>query len=483
MCGIVGVIKKDTTVVKDGAKLFHDALFADQLRGYHSTGMISVSALGEVRTYKKALCANDFMQLREANNMLNLPGTRMMIGHNRYATTGAKIDANAHPFTVDHITMVHNGTIRWPWFLNRMDFNVDSEAVCYMLAHTQDLKADLERIEGAYALVWYDTKEEALYLCRNDERPLHVITSMDGRYTTISSEAELMTWVMMRNQEEWKDIYDVKPGQLFRIGLEEMTPKIVMEFTPHKPEPVQRTSYMDLWDQADRRMGADTTGTGTAVTVASSALSPRKQAAKAAVDGFLAEHGMHLGKTIHFEVFDVKEQEYPKEDADARLGLMEAFVDNEFGYSIKCHKVDMDEIYEEVICTGVVVGVQPARSDKDLPIVWVSKVEPWDFDFSPDVLEDLVDGEYVLASDDNTPDEHSDVANQILDPLAPMLHRRMRSELDEGRFWQLVKNGCAYCADPVQYEDVEETLWTQDGQPICKACVGANKLAPVTAIH
>lgn len=468
MCGIVGVIKKDTTRIKDGVKLFHDALFADQLRGYHSTGMISINALGEVHTYKKALCANDFMQLRETNNMLNLPGTRMMIGHNRYATTGAKIDANAHPFTVDHITMVHNGTIRWSWMLNRKDFDVDSEAVCYMLAHTEDLKADLERIEGAYALVWYDTKEDALYMCRNDERPLHVITSMNGEYTTISSEAELMTWVMMRNQEEWKDVYDVAPGQLLRIGLDEMEPKVVMEFTPYKPKPVQSTRYMDIWDQADSSMGTKTTG---------SALDPIRQARKAAVDGFLAEHNMYIGKTIAFEVFDVKEQEYPKEDKAARLGLMEGFVDDEFNYSIKCHKIDMDEIYDGVVCTGVVVGVQLPSSNKELAVVWVTKVDTWDLDYSPDAVDDLIDGQYSVITPQETP------SSQILDPIAPLVHRKRKDEVDEGRFYQLVKHGCAYCSDPVQYDDIEETLWTQDGQPICKACVRANNLAPVTAIH
>jgi len=283
-----------------------------------------------------------------------------------------------------------------------------------------------------------------------------------------------MAWVMMRNSEEWKDIHDVKPGQLLRIGLDEMEPTVVMEFTPHKPEPVRRWSYADMWDEADRRMGTETSGTGTAVTVASSALSPRKQAAKAAVDGFLAENGMHIGKTILFEVFDVKEQEYPKEDKAERLGLMEAFVDDEFGYSVKCHKVDMDEIYDEVICTGVVVGVQLPRTHKDLPVVWVTNVQTWDLEVYPDTVADLVDGQYTRGEG---------AAEQILDPIAPLLHRKLRHELDEGRFWQLVKNGCAYCADPVQYEDIESTLWTQDGQPICKSCVSANKLAPVTAIN
>ncbi len=95
MCGLVGCAG-----ILDFAseKAFRNLLILDSLRGEDSTGIASVKKNSEDVTVVKAV--GDPFRLFETRRFdkVMAQGNRVLIGHNRYATTGSVSASNAHPF-------------------------------------------------------------------------------------------------------------------------------------------------------------------------------------------------------------------------------------------------------------------------------------------------------------------------------------------------------------------------------------------------
>ena len=115
MCGIIGLVSK----VMGGFDywsddLFTDLLKADTIRGPDSTGVFGVAKSGEIDVIKGNTEAYKFIKCRQFANFRKkiYQDYRIVIGHNRKATTGAVSSHNAHPFREKHIVLVHNGTLR-----------------------------------------------------------------------------------------------------------------------------------------------------------------------------------------------------------------------------------------------------------------------------------------------------------------------------------------------------------------------------------
>ena len=197
MCGIVACLSKRKFGFSDlDRKIFDQLLFADEIRGEDSTGIFYVNKYGNCYTAKSAQKAAVFQDTTEYNRMLEesfLDGL-IMVGHNRAATKGSKTDANAHPFVEGDICLVHNGTL-----YNHKeiaDKDVDSHAIAVGI-NTDGYKSTLDKIKGAYALIWYNAKEKMLYIARNKERPLWMVENEDSIY--IASEDKMLDWIVSRN--------------------------------------------------------------------------------------------------------------------------------------------------------------------------------------------------------------------------------------------------------------------------------------------
>src|SRR3990167_3944649 len=150
MCGIVGVLSFSPTglLLKD-VSIFGQLHKAVTLRGEHGAGLFWV---GDDGTGSKSLrqqnetVYSSWMkyggtpyelyateEFRKEQYKINL--ARFIVGHVRYATHGKINTDNAHPFQVDHITLVHNGVI--DAIKEKKDFKkfvVDSHALCDALA-------------------------------------------------------------------------------------------------------------------------------------------------------------------------------------------------------------------------------------------------------------------------------------------------------------------------------------------------------------
>jgi glucosamine 6-phosphate synthetase-like amidotransferase/phosphosugar isomerase protein len=201
MCGIVGLIGDTTSLAS--RNMFRMMLFFDTIRGKDSTGVYRIGSDGESQTFKDAVTAERFLDYKTTDKLLTMDaGVTALIGHNRAATVGEVNASNAHPFKVDNITMVHNGTLVNEYELPcyRL-YDVDSEMFTAEIADS-GIDTTISKVDGAYAIVYHDREDNTLNILRNSERPLHYAVVKPKTYNSavnpkmtiaIASEAWMIT--------------------------------------------------------------------------------------------------------------------------------------------------------------------------------------------------------------------------------------------------------------------------------------------------
>jgi predicted glutamine amidotransferase len=160
-----------------------------QLRGEDSTGIFYVeNGQSEPVSHK---VVGDPSNLFETTfwDKMNLYNKSIVVGHCRKATVGGISRFTAHPFTTDHITGVHNGTLRNWRQLKGDDLATDSMTLFKNFAREGGVRENIEQLDGAYALVWYDEETGQLNFLRNNERPLYYAFNEAGDCMYWASEA------------------------------------------------------------------------------------------------------------------------------------------------------------------------------------------------------------------------------------------------------------------------------------------------------
>lgn len=159
-------------------RMFKDMLKLDTMRGADSTGILSVSMSNTPKVLKGVGTPWDLADSKRYDSFF-AGYHKVLLGHNRSATRGSVSAANAHPFEFSEIIGAHNGTLRTTWELDgNRDFDVDSE-VLFNHMNTNGVDDTVEKIDGAFALSWYDKVSRTLGLIRNADRPL-VYTLVNG---------------------------------------------------------------------------------------------------------------------------------------------------------------------------------------------------------------------------------------------------------------------------------------------------------------
>jgi hypothetical protein len=193
------------------------------LRGKHGTGIIKIDDKGACDWRK--LEGNPF-------ELFNSEGTakwydniqkdfRFYVGHNRHATAGSRETKNAHPFTQEHITMVHNGTLtNTP---DMKEFDVDSDAMCASIAKI-GVQETINKTYGAYCIVYWDDKEKTLNLLRNHERPMFVGIDPVLERVAFASELGMLWWCLGRNQIKM-EVKELEENMLYTFNLKSCVPK------------------------------------------------------------------------------------------------------------------------------------------------------------------------------------------------------------------------------------------------------------------
>ncbi len=180
MCGIVGILGRHEV-----APLILEALKRLEYRGYDSAGVATLHAgrLGRRVALGKLIALSDTLVRDPIRGFAG-------IGHTRWATHGAPSEANAHPHVAGRVAVVHNGIIE-----NFRDLRAElqaegrvfgSETDTEVVAHLADralgsggdplaaVRATLERLEGAFALVFLFEGRDDLMIAARKGSPLAV---------------------------------------------------------------------------------------------------------------------------------------------------------------------------------------------------------------------------------------------------------------------------------------------------------------------
>jgi glucosamine--fructose-6-phosphate aminotransferase (isomerizing) len=180
MCGIIGIIAKRPVA----AELI-EGLRRLEYRGYDSAGVATLIDGRIERRRAEGKLGNLVARLDKEP----VHGT-IGIGHTRWATHGLPTEGNAHPIATDRVAVVHNGIIENFQELKRelvgyghqFHTQTDTEAVANLVTHhlaqgmtpAQAVAKTLERLEGAFALVFLFAGEHDLLICARRGSPLAI---------------------------------------------------------------------------------------------------------------------------------------------------------------------------------------------------------------------------------------------------------------------------------------------------------------------
>ena len=503
MCGIVGYITdKDQYLVTDLRRYIQQALMADTLRGDDATGVFYAAhkwknpdtVEGRAAGFlKNNVPGPEFVEDAAFKELLrDVHMMRAMVGHNRSATIGSNTSGNAHPFREGPITLVHNGTAYNTGDMPgggmaALKVAVDSHAITHNLAlHSVD--EVISKINGGFALVWHDARDDTINMIRNSERPLHMAQIKNKSAVIFASEGEMLHWIASRSNIPIMPIYTPKPGMLFKFH-QDKTLKPEVRAVPLYVAPTYNSGnhsrgrgayqgggyYGSGWhdvDYEDAEYGtpADRFRSRNNVPIigesslpfvpTTTRQSPRNLAGKV-VEGEMQRLGLKAGEIMMFD--PVKTMPMPKGPNVMVIGFLHPYGQ-----------------------TAVIYNLPPVVFDRNKSVCWKSKVfgAKWVNDMECVVVCSL-EG---IASEQNSGNTPSATAGIRKDQDGKITKIDLRhkgagkrellfpgprgSLLRESEWDKTVENGCVACNGVILREFADEIMWVNDRQdPLCPGCI------------
>lgn len=226
MCGIVGMMTTNNFVAWNIDE-FKQMMVLNSLRGAHSTGIASFKD-GEYSFIKSKGNPYNLYSYDESKAFFDkAEKCSIVLGHGRYATMG-KVDAETqHPFEEGNIVLVHNGVLSNYQSLkedNHKHITVDSQLACALI-NEHGAEEGLTKLQGAYALVWYNKEDKTLNMARNTQRPLWLCTNKADTVLMFASEKETLLWNASRNKTAINEPYELPTHEWWQFKEGDLTPE------------------------------------------------------------------------------------------------------------------------------------------------------------------------------------------------------------------------------------------------------------------
>lgn len=442
MCGISGYIDFDK-VKNDELKYFiTQAIHASTLRGGHSTGIFMVPKdkehkdFNEEVVYKKAIAGHDFIGLPRYNFLYDsMDKYKFVIAHNRFATVKSLItDSNSHPFKSEHITLVHNGHVTSLYDLDvpkHHTIEVDSEVVTQAIALHGYYKT-LQKIKGAAALVWYDSKEDVLRFYRNKDRPLYFATVKKSNAALIASEIEMVQWLAWRNGLEIKKEFYVEPETVVTFSDD------VHKFKVEKIEPIPNVV------SAIFNRGRPSHSAG------------NNWHSSKSTKEVLEELNKKIGDDIKFSMEGIDFNQ-PK----SRHGTIKGRLLEKPYSEIAARGIPRDKFKGDKLLKGKIAGIEYIAQYLLHIVVVDNVVETTEEDTSHSLVSQR-DTEPVFEDSILGPEINHHKTAFALGPNGFLV--------EQTHFENLVKDGCASCTCSITPNMAPKLKWTAAKQPICWEC-------------
>ena len=199
MCGIVGFIGTEISYQN-----ILNGLYQLQNRGYDSAGIAVFDDENKIKTHKYASDenVNALKKLSEFNQIYK--NSQNGIGHTRWATHGAKTDANSHPHCSNDglFALVHNGIIEnykeiKSFLLEHgyiMHSQTDTEVIVNLLSYyfnecgnvIEAIRKTTDELKGTWGLAILFQNEPYKLYCTRHGSPL--LVGVDGNIAMVTSE-------------------------------------------------------------------------------------------------------------------------------------------------------------------------------------------------------------------------------------------------------------------------------------------------------
>ncbi len=490
MCGIVLLGGNSLSSTEVGR--FEKLLFADTFRGPHSTGVFTKRRYGfkatdpeAVEYFKDALDGPDFLKtsgweaLKRGTETAAKHGN-FYVGHNRYATMGAVNGKNAHPFQHGNITLVHNGTLNQQSLLpDHEQFEVDSENVCHSINKIGAAET-IQKLNGAFTLIWHDMSDDTLHIIRNEERPFHIAECAGGTFYG-ASEEDMLMWILTRGRATptIQKHYEIEVGKEYIFDTSNNMFKF-KEVKEHKlPVFPSRyysggygsygNGYSSGYGYGGRygSRGSSTVGGASSLLGASSTAKQSKNNAKQSgehpANVVLREAGMELKVGDFLSFTALSWGKYQNKDD---IGLVEGYLEDWDEYvEVHGHQCKIEAYHKHGALRGQVVG---AFVENGTVTVLVNK---------PAKVQALIPVRKYVEPTIPELDGDDDIGLAILD-----LKRQLKEEQEAGNVvsceggtytreqWeQSTHNQCGNCSSTITFDDLKSVTWF-NGEPVCSGC-------------
>ena len=224
MCGIYGIIDYGKALsLQDRYSAMSTLAYDNMLRGTDSTGLACLSEGMLPAIYKRPIPASRFYDVKRDIIRREHLARPMLLGHNRFATTGKVNYLNSHPFTCGNVTGVHNGVIHnhkrlFKMIRRKAKTQCDSEIVFALMDYANDGASQLlllGEIMGSNTSAFYDRRYPDTVFFPVQDNPLYI--AQVKKTLIFSSQAESI--YMLCGITPFKSVSALPNGYLYAYNV------------------------------------------------------------------------------------------------------------------------------------------------------------------------------------------------------------------------------------------------------------------------